>query len=100
MNIALHIRIAGGLLLVLSALNLAMPRYFGWKSELKAVSLLTRQIFLVHCFFIALVVGLFGGLSLFGAALLLRPDPLSRAVLAGMLLFWLCRLAFQWFVYD
>ena len=43
---------------------------------------------------------MFGALSLFGADALLAPDPLARAVLGGMLVFWLCRLACQWFVYD
>jgi hypothetical protein len=44
--------------------------------------------------------GLLGGLSLLRTDALLTPGPLSRAVLAGIFVFWLFRLAFQWFVYD
>ena len=100
MNLHIHLQIAGALLLLLSAAHGGFSRYFGWKQELGALSLLTRQMFLVHTFFIALVVALIGALSLFCADSLLTPGPLSRAVLAGILIFWLVRLVFQWFVYD
>jgi len=99
-NVHIHLQIAGGLLLLLSAAHAGFSRYFGWKQELRQLSLLTRQIFLAHSFFIALVVALMGSLSLFCTSALLAPGPLSRAVLAGIFVFWLCRLAFQWFVYD
>jgi len=95
-----HLQIAGGLLLLLSAAHGEFGRYFGWKQELSRVSLLTRQMFLVHTFFIALIVALLGSLSLFCTDALLTPGPLSRAVLAGMCVFWLFRLVFQWFVYS
>lgn len=82
------------------AASAATSDNFGWKQELGSLSLLTRQMFIVHTFFIALVVALIGGLSLFCADSLLTPGPLSRAVLLGIFVFWLFRLAFQWFVYD
>ncbi len=88
------------MLLALSAAQAFFWHYFAWRKELAAVSLLTRQVFGVHCFFIALVLAMFGALSLFSADALLTRDPLSRTVLGGMLIFWLCRLACQWFVYD
>jgi hypothetical protein len=100
MNLRVHLQIAGGLLLLLSAAHGGFSRYFGWKQELGRLSPLTRQMFLVHTFFIALVVALLGGLSLFCTDALLTPGPLSRAVLAGIFVFWLLRLAFQWFVYS
>jgi hypothetical protein len=100
MNVALHLRTAGWLLIVLGAANFAMPRYFGWTRELAAVSIFTRQVFSVHCFFIALTVAMMGACSALLAPALLAPGPLSRAILGGMLLFWLCRLVVQWFVYD
>jgi hypothetical protein len=99
-SLRVHLQIAGGLLLLLSAAHGGFSRYFGWKQELGRLSLLTRQMFLVHTFFIALVVALLGGLSLFCTDSLLTPGPLSRAVLAGIVVFWLFRLAFQWFVYS
>jgi hypothetical protein len=100
MNLRLQLEIAGALLIALGLGHAFFDRYFGWKGELARVSLLTRQVFQVHTFFIGLLLVLFGACSLFYADALLEPVPLSRALLAGMALFWLCRLACQWFFYD
>src|ERR1700722_11200442 len=81
-SLRVHLQIAGGLLLLLSLAHGGVSPYFRWKQELGRLSLLTRQMFLVHTFFIALTVALLGGLSLFCADSLLTPGPLSRAVLA------------------
>src|SRR5215467_1130268 len=98
--IRMHLQIVGVLLLLLGAAHSVIPRYFGWKRELSAVSLLTRQVFMVHHFFIGLLVAMFGVLSLVYVDDLLEPTPLSRAVLTGILAFWLIRLVFQLAVYD
>ena len=98
--IRMHLQIVGALLLLLGAAHSVIPRYFGWKRELASVSLLTRQVFMVHNFFIGLLVVMFGLLSLLYADDLLAPAPLSRAVLIGILFFWIIRLVFQFAVYD
>jgi hypothetical protein len=100
MNLRLHFEISGVLLLTLGLAHCFFARYFGWKEELARLSVFTRQVFLVHCFFIALAVALLGACSLFYADALLEPSPLSRVVLAGVLVFWLCRLGAQWFGYS
>jgi hypothetical protein len=100
MNMLLPVRIAGACLLALAVLNIFVPGRFGWKEELSRVSLLNRQIFRVHAFFIILCIVLMGALSLCFAPALLAPSPLSRLVLGGLSLFWLVRLFCQWFVYD
>src|SRR5262249_45316420 len=76
------------------------PGRFGWKEDCAKLSLLNRQIFFVHAFFITVVVALFGGLSLFYTHLLLRRDELSKIILIGFLFFWGARLFIQFFVYD
>jgi hypothetical protein len=100
MNIYLHLRIVGALLITLGLAHSAFGRYFKWKSELAPLSLLTRQIFQVHGFFIALVVGMIGACSLFFTDALLERSALSRVVLSGFVIFWLSRLVCQFFVYD
>jgi hypothetical protein len=100
MTLHLHLQITGVLLISLGLANTFFNRYFGWDQELQAVSLFTRRVFQVHCFFIALVLVLLGAASLFYASDLLDPAPLSRMLLAGIFLFWLCRLYAQFFVYD
>lgn len=100
MNLATHLHVVGALLLLLGMSHTFFNRYFGWEQELRTVSLLTRRIFYVHTFFIGLGVGLAGAGSLFYADLLLRPDALSRAILAAMTAFWLCRFLAQFLAYD
>jgi hypothetical protein len=99
-DLAFHLRVAGVLLLALALFHGVLPGRFGWREELQHISLLSRQIFYVHTFFIALTVGLMGALSLVCARELATPSPLARGVLCGLTAFWLCRLAFQFFIYD
>jgi hypothetical protein len=96
----IHLQIVGILLMLVGLSHLFFNRFFGWDQELVAVSLWTRRVFFVHNFFIGLVVVLGGAASFFCANALLRPGTLSRAVLAGMATFWLCRLLAQFVAYD
>lgn len=98
--LALHLRIVGVFLLLLGMSHVFFNRYFGWEQELAGVSLFTRRVFFVHNFFIGLSVVLAGAGTLFYAGALLSPGDLSRVVLAGMTLFWFCRLLAQFFAYD
>jgi len=100
LSLATHLRVVGALLLLLGVSHVLFNRYFGWEQELQAVSLLTRRIFFVHTFFIGLGVALAGAGTLFYTSSLLRPDALSRAVLAAITVFWLCRLLAQFLAYD
>jgi hypothetical protein len=95
-----HLRIAGVLQIVLSLAHLLFPARFHWHEELARLSLLNRQIFWVHTFFIMLVLVLFALLSLLAAEELVRPGKLPRLVLGGIGVFWATRLLFQFFVYD
>jgi len=100
MTLHLLLQIAGVLLVLLAVFNIYVPRYFDWKRDLTPVPLFTRQVFWVHGIFIILILAMFGALTLFCAGPLLDPGPLSRAVLAGMAIFWWCRFGFQFFVYE
>jgi hypothetical protein len=100
MSLTLHLKIAGATLLFLGLAHAFFPRRFNWKGELSAVSPLNRQIFQVHCFFVGLVVGMFGLLALLFTPALLERTALARVILAGLVLFWLARLIVQLFVYD
>jgi hypothetical protein len=93
-------RVAGGLLLVLALLNLYVPKRFDWAIELPRLSLLNRQIMVVHAGFIVLILLLMAALSLALPQDLMAPSRLSRALLAAMSLFWFVRLLVQWFIYD
>lgn len=95
-----HLRIVGWLMLGIAALSVYVPRRFGWGAEIQRLTLLTRQVFVVHAAFVSVAVLLLGLLFALYARALTEPGPLPRAILAGMLLMWGPRLLAQWFYYD
>jgi hypothetical protein len=100
MKLEILLRIAGALQIGLAITHVFFPRRFKWKEELSRLSLLNRQIFMVHTSFICLMLLMMGGLSLLAPQTLLQNVPLARLVLGGFAAFWGMRLVFQWFVYD
>jgi hypothetical protein len=100
MTLSIHLQVVGVLLVLLGVSHAFFNRYFGWEQELANVSLLTRRVFFVHSFFIALGIVLAGAVSFLYADALLRPTALNRALLFAMAAFWLCRLMAQFFGYD
>jgi hypothetical protein len=94
------LRLAGLLLVVLAAAHVTFPKRFHWADELPRLSLLNRQMFLVHVWYIALTVASMGVLSLVFTEALLARSLLARLVLAWLCAFWLSRLVVQWFIYD
>ena len=100
MNVYLHLKIVGAILLVLGLAHACFDRYFRWQSELAKLTVLTRQVFAVHNFFIGLLVAMMGICSLFFTKALVASGTLSCVVLSGFVLTWLCRWVVQLFVYD
>lgn len=100
MNLRFHVLTVGVLQILLALAHLGFSKRFGWREEFARVSLLNRQIFYVHAFFLCVVLVLFGTLSLTCVDDLLVPSRLARAVLAGLTLFWGLRLLCQFFVYS
>ncbi len=99
-GLELALRLAGCSLIGLAAMHLWFPKHFRWVEEFSRVSLLNRQIFYVHCFFLCLVLVAMGALCALAPEALLTPTPLGRLVSSGLVIFWLLRLVVQWFVFD
>lgn len=95
----LQLKIIGILLIVLSLIHAGFPRYFRWKEELKPLSLVNKQIFQVHTFFIGLIVLMMGLLCLLCSEELIS-TVLGRKLSLGLGIFWVFRLYFQLFVYS
>lgn len=95
----LQLKLVGFFLVVLALLHAAFARYFNWRTEFAAVSLINRQMMYVHTFFIAFAVLLMGLLCLSSAAELVG-TPLGRRVALGCGVFWLARLLIQFFGYS
>jgi hypothetical protein len=98
--LSLNLRVAGLVILALAAAYPIYPRYFRWREELQSVSLLTRQIFFVHCGFIVMLLVLQGLLLLVAPEALIEPSSAALALLIGATAFWFYRLIAQLFIYD
>ena len=85
--------------ILLGIMHIFFKSYFNWKEDLAGVTLLTRQIFYVHTFFIAFVVSLFGLFTIFCHEELLVGSKMAMVVAALFFLFWGARLVFQFLVY-
>lgn len=94
-----HLKIIGVLLMALAAIHISFPKYFNWKKELKYLTLMNRQIMMVHTFFIAFVVFLIGLLCMTSATDLIQ-TKLGKTISLGLGIFWATRLIFQLFVYS
>lgn len=95
----LHLKIIGLWLMILGLAHSGFFRYFNWKKELKDLSLINRQMFICHTFFIALSVFLMGSLCFFKSDLLVSTE-LGRLICLGFAIFWFFRFLFQQFYYS
>ena len=95
----LQLKIIGILLSLLAFIHIGFPKYFHWKTELKSLSLINKQMMTVHTFFIALVVLMIGLLCLTSSNELINTN-LGKKVSLGLGVFWSIRLVFQLFVYS
>lgn len=99
-TLLLHLRLAGVVMASLVVVNLLVPRRFHWREEMSRLSLVNRQIFQAHSVFLVLTLALFSALLLTCGPALLEPTRLSRAVLAGLTIFWGLRMLMQWCFYS
>ena len=91
----------GGLLhfAILSASAL-VPLVLDWRGELARLHPFMRRLFWVYGAFIVLVIVSFGAVTLLHADALASGSPLARSFCAMVAVFWLARLAVQFFVFD
>ncbi len=100
MSLTFHLRCTGVILILLGLAHGGFGRRLNWQTDLQKLSLVNRQIFLVHCFYVALLLVMLGSLSLFMTPSLLLGNALSRAILGASTLWWGIRLYIQWFVFE
>lgn len=95
----IHFKIIGMLLILLALMHAGFPKYFKWKQELPALSLMNREMMYYHSFFIALTLLLMGLMLLIYTDELLH-EKLGRGICFGLGLFWSLRLIIQFFGYS
>ncbi|UIR56917.1 hypothetical protein LZQ00_03660 [Sphingobacterium sp. SRCM116780] len=94
-----HLHIIGFILIVLGFIHMIFPKYFNWKEELKSLSLINKEMMMIHTFFIAIAVILMGTLCLSSAQELVQTS-LGKRICFGMGIFWILRLIIQFFGYS
>jgi hypothetical protein len=92
--------IGGVLHFVILIASALAPRVLDWRANLAALHPFLRRLFWVYGCFIVLVIISFGALTLVNADELVSGASLPRSVCAIIAIFWLARLAVQFFVFD
>lgn len=95
----MHIKGIGFLLIALGLMHVIFPKYFDWKKDLASLSLINRQMMIIHTFFIGLVVILMGLLCANASQDLVSTD-LGKKLCLGLSFFWFARLLIQIFGYS
>ena len=95
----IHFKIIGVLLIALALVHIFFPKYFNWDKELRSLSLINRQMMIVHTFFIALTIFLIGLLCLTSSNELIGTN-LGKKIALGIGIFWTIRLFIQFFGYS
>lgn len=85
--------------MILGVMHVFFPKYFKWKEELESLSLINKQMMIIHTFFIALVVFLMGVLCLTSASALIE-TTLGKRISLGLAIFWFFRLIIQFVCYS
>src|SRR3954468_10846692 len=96
----LLIYLAGVALLCIAVANFFAPRMLRYEQNLALVSPIVRQIFLVHCAYIVLVLCGQAALCFFFPEELAGRSALGRSLSAFGALFWLTRFILQGWYYD
>lgn len=100
MNLELLILLGGILHFGILIASASVPKVLDWKASLDKLDCLSRQLVWAHGVFIVLVIIGFGVLSILFASDLATGSPLARGVCFFIALFWVARLAVQFFVFD
>ena len=94
-----HLKITGFVLIALALVHVIFPKYFSWKKDLAQLSLVNRQMMIVHTFFVALFVLLIGILCITSYNELIH-TVLGQRIALGLSVFWGIRFIIQFVGYS
>ena len=76
------------------------PKLLDWKSNLRELPLMLRQLFWMYGIFIVVLIIIFGILAFMHAPSIAADDPIAHSICALTAIFWGLRLVIQWLVFD
>lgn len=94
------LRLAGFIQFTILIASALVPRVLDWRANLALLHPFLRSLFWVYGAFIVLIIVSFGTLTLLDAGAMAAGEPVARSLSAFIAIFWLARLAVQWFVFD
>jgi len=95
-----YLWIAGAIQWLIAAANLVIPHKLRYAENLRRLSPIVRQVFIVHAIYIVGVLLFFGAVSLTFAAELASGSTLGRCLSSFLAVFWLARVGVQVLYYD
>lgn len=92
--------LAGVIQLIIAAANFVVAKRLDYRENLRRMSPIAGQVFIVHAAYIVFVILCFALLCLAFASRLVTGDPMMRAILGTLALFWAARVVIHLAVYD
>lgn len=100
-NLELFLRIIAVAQIALAVLSFFLPRILDWKADMERMSLLVREVFEIHSWFISLTLVIWGVLTWrFAPEMAHEPTELSRWLCGAIAVFWGLRCVLQWLHYS
>ena len=100
-NLELFLRIIAVAQMGLAVLSFFLPRILHWEADINRMSLLVREVFEIHAWFISLTLLIWGGLTWrFAPEMAKAPTELARWVCGAIAVFWGIRCVLQWLHYS
>jgi hypothetical protein len=99
-SLSYAIQLAGALHLLVAGANFVLPGMLRYRENLARVSPIIRHIFLVHAFYIVLVLAGFAAICLLFPNELCGASSLGRFLSGFLAVFWSLRVAIQFGFYD
>jgi len=94
------LQLAGFLQFSILIASAIMPRVLNWRQNLAPLHPFLRRLFWVYAVFIVLVIIAFATLTFLHAGAMAVGEPVARSLCAFIAIFWVVRLAVQFFVFD
>ncbi len=85
--------------MILAIMHIFFSKYFNWNKELAFLSLINREMMIIHTFFLALSI-LLMGLFCFTSTNEIIETNLGKKISFGFAVFWVLRLFVQFFGYS
>ncbi|MGK0185178.1 MAG: hypothetical protein ACI9R3_000953 [Verrucomicrobiales bacterium] len=87
--------------LIIAGINMRLDRILGWENDLKKLPKLLQEVFVVHKWFISIILLIFGVITIrFAGDIANAEYEMTRWFAAGVGIFWGIRTLIQWAYYG